>query len=382
MEKKEEPEIIKQLGRGVYGVTYLANYHNNLVAFKKFHIHKSDIDDKLSRYSASMKFYEEVANKYPNHFVHMLDHYIVENCKFDYAAETKRDDIMNPIHKSPYCVYMISTPVLEDTLKTWYNNTIEVLYNQLDIKVLEANKLRIRNEIYSFLIQFLYMYYIMESHGWYHADSRWKNVMYLKIKDKLIDIDLDLDLDSKIKDESFTLTIPSFGKRWYLIDYDPMYSKELYGNNTYTTYGNDLQRIHKAPHMHLARIVEYLLFQPFWKPIFEHNHRIGDFSKLYKAIIANPKTSYIANLLPELNEYQTSTECAMALAIVLEPEAYMKYLELDKILNPKEFAHYAKLTKDGQYFDPEDLKFYIANITKPDVIIKHLAKKLDSSIKR
>ena len=155
--KSDEPEIIKTLGHGIYGVTYLANYHNNLVAFKKAHVLKSDIDNKQSRYHAMFAFYEQVANKFPNHFTQLIKHNIIENCKFDFGQEANGVKAKKEVHESPYCLYMITTPVLEDTLKSWYNNFVMTL-NDIEGDKLISFKKKIRNEIYGFLIQYVYIY--------------------------------------------------------------------------------------------------------------------------------------------------------------------------------------------------------------------------------
>jgi len=48
-------KLLKKLGSGGYGVTYLARMGNDLVAFKKSHILDSDIDDQKSRYHAMVE---------------------------------------------------------------------------------------------------------------------------------------------------------------------------------------------------------------------------------------------------------------------------------------------------------------------------------------
>lgn len=383
-----EPEIIKALGNGIYGVTYLANYHNNLVAFKKAHILKSDIDNKQSRYHAMLAFYEQVANKFPNHFTHLIKYEIIENCKFDFGQEANGIKAKKEVHESPYCLYMITTPVLEDTLKNWYNSFVMNL-NDIESNELDGFRRKVRNEIYAFLTQYVYIYYIMESFGWYHTDSKWKNVMYLKEEKEFININLDLDAlvsggndndDGLIENKSEKFHIPSYGKRWFLIDYDPMYSDTFYGDTAIDSGAWRTAR--KSRHVYLIRTLEYLLFQPFWKPVIEKNLNVTRAPKTYELIISDSKTKYIKELLPNLNEYDTLKEAAIALAIVLEPESYFKFLGLDNFLNSKDFTYYLNLTKQGQYFDIDDLKYYIKNLDKPKLIIKRLASKLNEVTKK
>lgn len=369
-----DPEIVKTLGNGVYGITYLAKQNNEFVAFKKAHILKSDIDNKHSRYHAMLAFYEQVANKYPGHFTQLVSHKIVDNCNLDFKAETNVQ-AKKEVHESPFCLFMVTKPVLKDTLKNWYNDFVIPLCDETNEKI-EFLKPKIKNEIYSFLAQYVYIYWLMEMHGWIHADSKWKNVMYLEEKQPTILLDMS---NIKKEDESLLesndqLQIPSFGKRWFLIDYDPMHSEKFYDGHSIES--GAWKTVKKSPHVYLIRTLEYLLFQPFWKPIIENEYNINRAPKTYELIVTEPKTKYIKDLLPSLNEYDTLKECAIALAIALEPEAYFRYLKLDEFLDKKTFNHYLNLTKSGQYFDPSDLKYFIKHLDQPELIVRHLAGQL------
>lgn len=368
-----DPEIVKTLGNGIYGITYLAKQNNEFVAFKKAHILKSDIDDKKSRYHAMLAFYEQVANKYPKHFTQLISHKIVENCNFDFVADTNVQ-AKKEVHESPFCLFMVTKPVLKDTLKNWYNNFVIPMCDESDEKI-EAFKPKVKNEIYSFLTQYAYIYWLMEKSGWIHADSKWKNVMYLDESQPTIKLDmLSYNTGKEDKMNDSLLEIPSFGKRWFLIDYDPMYSEKFYGNHIIES--GAWRTAKKSPHVYLIRTLEYLLFQPFWKPIIENEYNINRAPKTYELIITEPKTKYIKGLLPALDEYDTLKECAIALAIVLEPESYFHYLKLDEFLDKKTFDHYLHLTKTGQYFNPEDLKYFIKHLDEPELIVRHLAKQI------
>jgi hypothetical protein len=159
-------------------------------------------------------------------------------------------------------------PVLDDTLKNWHARLM------LDIK---DNKVNTCKQVYSFLVQFFYMFYLLQNAGWYHLDAKWKNIMYKSIDEDTVSIKLD---SKKI------LKIPSYGKRWYLIDYDSV----VYHNNNDSSNQNN--KLLKRKHYFLARVLEFLLVQPFWTTITKNNIKIEYEHKIADKIRTNNKTSY------------------------------------------------------------------------------------------
>jgi hypothetical protein len=349
-------KIIRTLGHGVYGVTYLAEYKNEHVLVKKAPIDPSELDDKTSRYNASLAF-DKFALKHPEHFMSIIKSDIIEDCKWNFrdevAALVGNENVpKKDIHRSRYCSFMIMKPVLDDTLKNWYSSIIP------DIK---TNKPGVRSQVYGFLAQFFYMYRLMENAGWYHADSKWKNIMYAKTEDATISMEID---EKKI-------TIPSHGKRWYLIDYDPMYSESFYKKKL--PYIRAVKQIANAKHFYLARILEFLLVQPFWATITKYKIKVDYEDVLAGKLLKREKTKYLKDLLPALDEPDTLNQCVLGLAVMLEPAEYFDVLGL----RGSRWESDLQATKNEQYISVDDYKFMIANLADIPKIIGRLVNQLN-----
>lgn len=234
-------------------------------------------------------------------------------------------------------------PVLDDTLKNWHAKLM------LDIK---DNKVNSCKQVYSFLVQFFYMFYLLQNAGWYHLDAKWKNIMYKSIDEDTVSIKLD----------SKKILIPSYGKRWYLIDYDSV----VYHNN----YNETLS---KRKHYFLVRILEFLLVQPFWVTIAKNKTKIDRDHIIADKIRKNIKTSYLTDLLPQIEETERDTinQCLLALCVMREPTEYFNILGL----TDKSWEQDLSSTINDQYMPVEDFLFIIANLNDAKKIIEYLAPK-------
>lgn len=352
----DKVEIIKELGHGKRSVIYLAKYEGKQVIYKITHILQDDIDEKKSRYYAMLKFYEELANKYPNHFLTLLGHKITYDCDFKYEYKIDSEN-SKEVHQSNICLATIEHPILDTTLKEYYHNL-----NRNN----SPNKLKMnRCKIYSFLVQFNYMFIIMQSKGWQHLDSHVKNIMGMYTNEKY----------EKVKTSGVEFNIPLQGTRWYLIDYDPMYNKSFNGDvviksGAWKYLRNDI-------HYYLINVIEYTLFQPYWLFVLKTACDWECSDEVYKKIISSSQTSYIKDLLPDLEESETLVSCTMALTILLEPESYMRYRKFDKQIDAAKFDELLQLTKRGQYFDSGDMKFYVKHLDKPVENIKYFIAKIE-----
>lgn len=348
-------EIIKELGHGKRSVVYLAKYKGKTVIYKITHVLQNDIDEKNSRYYATLKFYEDIANHYPNHFLTLLDHKIDEKCSFEYKYRIDSDN-SKEVHQSKICLMTIEYPILDITLKDYYHHI-----NRLNSFETLASKQR---KIYSFVAQFNCIFMLMQTKGWQHLDSHVKNIMGVYTDDKYDEV--------KINDLKFK--IPMFGTRWYTIDYDPMFNKSFNGNvviksGAWEYLRNDI-------HYYLINVIEYILYQPYWSVALNARCDWVCADAVVKKILNSPNTSYIKQLLPDIQEPETLKSCAIALAIVLEPEAYMKYRGFNKQLKPEKFDKLLQLTKNGQYFDADDIKFYVKNLGNPEKNIRYFIERL------
>lgn len=339
-------EIIKPLGHGVSGITYLAKYKENSVVVKKSYLSFYDSVNLSSPFNTLLKFSNNFASKNKKHFVVVMGYNIVKNPSWNFEEELEKFEGKKPVIKTHHdkfsCLSLIMTPVLDDTLKNWHNSLMVNVKN---------NKAETCKQIYSFLVQFFYMFYLLQNAGWYHLDAKWKNIMYKSVDEDTVSI----NLGSNEK-----ILIPSYGKRWYLIDYD-----------TVCQQGNKTLSIRK--HYFLVRILEFLLVQPFWVTIAKNKIKIDRDHIIADKIRRNIKTSYLNNLLPQIEKTESDTinQCLLALCVMLEPTEYFNILGL----TGKSWEQDLSSTINDQYMPAEDFLFIIANLNDAKKIIEYLASK-------
>lgn len=183
---KHKIKIIKELGKGLYGVTYLIEYTGKKYAMKVQSILKSDILLK-----SSSKVYREIefnnfTSKYPEYFMKLITYeFDIMNDNKDYKLSTNTL-LPYDLKISKYYVKFIYE------LK---EGTLETIIHKLSQK-----------ELYSAIIQVVYIAYLLSNHGFRHNDFHLRNIMYTKVS-------------SKKKITIFGLDIPTYGYLFSAIDY-------------------------------------------------------------------------------------------------------------------------------------------------------------------
>lgn len=144
----------------------------------------------------------EMGSLYPQHFMQLHDYMLVSKCEHVQKYSMPLDKIqpqtrkeIEELSKSDFCIYRMYTRIDGALNKTDMNN-----YNI--------------SEIYSMLTQLLYIIELMQNHGWIHGDLHIKNIGYMNTKDTHIILG--------------NVAIPTFGKRYYVIDYDRAKHKKFY----------------------------------------------------------------------------------------------------------------------------------------------------------
>lgn len=192
-------KIIKELGKGMFGTTYLVEKNNKKFALKRQKILPKFI--KKSNQSAlwrELDFYKWINmldKSDRDFFVHLYDYKIYE-CSFDYVPVQKPRGVMKKIYtdlkKSKYCV---------DFLIDLKDNTI------LDLLKLKLDG----NQKLSVIVQCLYILYLIHKNGYYHCDIHSGNVMYTKcnvVEEILMNID---GKKYKFKSGGYRISIIDYG---------------------------------------------------------------------------------------------------------------------------------------------------------------------------
>jgi broad specificity phosphatase PhoE len=218
----ENIKIIKSIGKGANGETFLIELNNKQYALKKQKIMESE----KNMYDDEIKFFEwinKLNDKDKKFFMQLYHHRLDRNCSFDFSPI--RGYIDEEHQKSKLCFDMI----LE--LK---ENTLDKIINNLT-----------KEQIISAFIQISYAIYLMQKAGFYHFDAKTDNIACNKTNN-----------NSKIKLGNFG-EISIFGYCYSLIDYGSVLHKDFHLDE-YDKKMLDAQKYFNAD-MHL--LVEFMFLR-------------------------------------------------------------------------------------------------------------------------
>ncbi len=224
IKKLNKYKMIKKLGQGLSGTVYLIEdlKTKTQYAYKIQKIFENDLSNNFkSSIIRQIDFKKNIIDKYPNHFMNLIDHYITHNCKhqLNYNIEKipkdyKEKAIMR--RDSSVCVHYIYTLIdytIIDYILSWEKFDYTIFYD--------------------LFLQILYVITILHSHGYIHNDLHGFNIGLKRTKDKYIDI-----LGHKIK---------THGHYVQIIDFDKVLHQKYYKNDpsleeTYR-YSTDLLKL-------------------------------------------------------------------------------------------------------------------------------------------
>lgn len=257
--------------------------------------------------------FDEFCKKRPEHFTRLISLTIEEGWT--------RDDF--DFKDAKYVIIYSYVPLLEQNL---------LFHIETDLRLNNA-------EIFSAYASFLYCYLEMWSEGWLHPDYHIGNFMYCRT-----------DLPStalQVGDARYLL--PSFGRRWYAIDYDKIYHQ--------TTAGN------RSPvHEFIADNRHYFLIHFFYQVIYDKQQIDRDaigVNVMMEKMHAHPRTSYLSALLPPVKELATQRIAFEILVLLFEPDMYKELFNVEVIHEVDEEM------KDG-------IVFIIQHIDSPHAILRYL----------
>lgn len=182
MSKYIEYKIIKELGHGMIGTTYLIKIKNKHYALKIEKVIEDVIDkNKIdiihnTKYPEwrEIEFSKKFGNKYPEQFMQLINYDIIENCdhvqkytpqSIESMPESVRK-IINEKINSTYCIRKIYSLVDCDLSK---------IINNLNKK-----------ELYSFIIQTIHIIFLLNKNGYNHNDLHGQNIGVIKTKKNIL----------------------------------------------------------------------------------------------------------------------------------------------------------------------------------------------------
>jgi serine/threonine protein kinase len=183
-------KIIKELGRGLYGIVYLVEYKGQKYALKRQKILESHLEKNYKSKAWRELDFVNYTSQFPNFFLKLYKYQFIENCEHNNKNKTKRVPLneieyFNSVKNSKWCV--------------------EFMYELKDGLLSKLLKKLSLNETYSMLIQVIYAIYLIQKEGYYHTDICPQNIMYTNTNVTHLKI---LDFH-----------IPTFGFIYTIIDY-------------------------------------------------------------------------------------------------------------------------------------------------------------------
>ena len=323
----EDIVIINKLGAGMLGDVYLCSYKNNHYALKIEKILVADVDYDVAKQEwREVDFSYSFGNSYPESFVTLCKHDIVRDyVKKKYVLKNKNmsDYVKNRLKMKSKSKYSIRK------LYSLIHNTLKDEINQLST-----------NQLYSVILQVIYICNLMKEHGYTHNDLHTKNIGIIHTdKNKTMNM--------------FGRTIKTFGIQIKLIDFG-FCLHEKYG------LSEDELFIHKYG---LENEINRLLI------------RLVKFDKAHKVnkIFSWSETPDIYDNFVESKCYRTIEDFGIndydrfSIFQILLPEVFQKMLLKDNFI---------KVNKPMTLIDTMDILFIFKNKADIDKILKYLVEKM------
>lgn len=324
--------VDKFLSEGLMGKVYLVHKGRTKYAMKVEYI-----SGKNDRYLKNeLKFVKNVAEKYPEQFIQLVDYRIIENCKEEAPPikefiKGKELEWFKKLRSSGVCVQKVYT-------------LIDTTLHNLPISEMSLS------QVYSMLIQGLYICYLFEKNGYVHGDFHHGNVGVLRVSNK-----------KKIK--IFGEYVPTFGYQYKAIDYGGILQKKtaskkhLYQQRDITEYKHFQE--HKIADK-LGLIGGMWNEKSFWDFIDENKIEMKGYDHDLALILKQKEALY-------LNTLSNNKWIKFDLFKLLFPERFQKLVLGKKYHKTIEFKTYIPLV---------DIVYCLMNINNLEIVIKYLIERL------
>jgi hypothetical protein len=196
----DDYKIIKKLGSGQFGTTYLVEKDNKKYALKIEKIYKRDMKKSYkSDVWREIDFATTLSNKYPEQFMTLYEYDFIDNCKHTQKYDESFLEKFFERTKSKYCSRKI--------------------YSLVDT-TLEDYKIKSREQFYSIVTQLCYILYAMYKNGYTHNDFHIGNIGII--------------FTNKEKIKVFDTEIKTYGVIVQAIDYGAvLHHKYKFGKNPF-----------------------------------------------------------------------------------------------------------------------------------------------------
>ncbi len=338
----DEIEIIKEIGAGVFGTTYLVNYKNKEYALKIQHIlnedREQDFNKTLWRELEPYNYFETLKKEDQSFFLRLYGYNIYDQCKhiqkrfFRKIKENTEIINIKKLDKSEWCIQYLMDFKGNQTLKEFLNKK-KVNYQQ----------------IYSIMLQICKIVYLLYEGGYSHNDLHLDNIMITPTLKKTFNF-----MNKRIPYNGYQISAIDYGNilhKKYNIDYKEekeflinregwMFNEMFYTNfiiiNQINKYVNDCVKSYKKiPTMdvHYEGIQNIIYKHPdFFKSTKEKYTKIFPNSKqsLNKTIEEIKKIKYLTAFFLNKNNEDDSKHILFHIIYefqLLFPEEYSRYFK-------------------------------------------------------
>ncbi len=175
----DECKIIKKLGQGMAGTTYLVSYKNKKYALKIEKIPKKNLKPNLStRDWRDIEFSKNFANKYPEQFIYLYEYDIINNCEHIQEYEQGKIPDYLPKYVQKY---------LQEKIESTF--CVRKLYTLVDNNFSNISETLTKNQYYSFIGQMAFIFLLLKKGGYTHNDLHGQNIGISDVnKNKKLDI--------------------------------------------------------------------------------------------------------------------------------------------------------------------------------------------------
>lgn len=322
-------EIIKKINSGGQGSIYKIKYKNIIYALKIEKILENEIKKNYkSIYWREIEFAQTMNKKYPDLFMTLYDHDIIKDYNFTLD--------------NPYNIEKIKT----------LNNSIycsRKIYEYIDITLDKIiDKLKV-NELYSIIIQLLYIIYIMNKNGYTHNDLHMLNIGVKKTSKKYITI-----FDNKIPTNGYIIKV---------IDYGSILHKKYILGNCELIGIDESQILLDNKTKEIRRILDIVFELSFYNNISMNFWKKYNYEKDLERFIKSNNSKLVNNLVENVYDKYT-------LFMLLYPEKAQKRLlksNFTKIINNKirlpieDIIFLFNATHIKSYNDIKKIIFYFIN---------------------
>jgi serine/threonine protein kinase len=224
MSALDKYEIIKKLGSGSFGDTFLVKYKDKQYAMKIENVIEEEIKKDLSSpIWREIEFARTMHKECPNHIMKLYEYDIIENCKHKHNI---KDQISNDSFRP-------NPKKFQEYYDKKMNSTycFRTIYSLVDVTIRQYKKELIKQpqEVwYSLFIQYFYVTYCLHKKEYSHSDLHLDNIGIVFTKDKTMTV-------------FKKYVIPTFGMKLVLMDYGLVLNKK-YAMNENHFFRNETSR--------------------------------------------------------------------------------------------------------------------------------------------